>query len=215
MYFSINTGNGYHIWRQRFPNGVPEQVTSGATEEQEIAFDPDGHSFLTSIGTRQSTLWVHDAHGERQITSEGYASLPRFSPDGKKLYFLQRSRTNRHYVSGELWATNLETRQRQRLLPDFLLGDYSISQDGSGPSAGVFVQSTGRVLTSCTRTDEPFEFAFLSSSCDCEFAPEDMSRLSLAAIAAMRSGSLGAAPSWGVSPNVIEENAATSENVAA
>lgn len=24
MYFSANTGNGYHIWRQRFPDGAPE-----------------------------------------------------------------------------------------------------------------------------------------------------------------------------------------------
>jgi len=131
MYFSVNTGNGYHIWRQRFPDGVPEQVTFGATEEQEIAFDPDGRSFLTSVGTRQSTLWMHDARGERQITSQGYASLPRFSPDGKNLYFLLRSRANRLYVSGELWTANVETGQRERLVPDFLLEDYSISPDGN------------------------------------------------------------------------------------
>jgi hypothetical protein len=41
---------------------------------------------VTSVGARQSTLWVHDARGERQITSEGYASLPQFSADGKRLY---------------------------------------------------------------------------------------------------------------------------------
>jgi DNA-binding winged helix-turn-helix (wHTH) protein/Tol biopolymer transport system component len=130
MYFSVNTGNGYHIWRQRFPHGASEQVTFGATEEQEIAFAPDGRSFLTSVGTQQSTLWIHDARGERQITSEGYASLPRFAPDGKRLYFLLRSRANRRYISGELWTVNLETGQRERLLPDFLLEDYSISPDG-------------------------------------------------------------------------------------
>jgi Tol biopolymer transport system component/DNA-binding winged helix-turn-helix (wHTH) protein len=131
MYFSVNTGNGYHIWRQRFPTGVPEQVTFGATEEQEIAFAPDGQSFLTSVGIRQSTLWIHDARGERQITSEGYASLPTFSPDGKQLYFLLRSRGNRHYLSGELWAADLETRERKRLLPGLILEHYSISPDGN------------------------------------------------------------------------------------
>jgi Tol biopolymer transport system component len=73
---------------------------------------------------------MHDARGERQITSQGYASLPRFSPDGKNLYFLLRSRANRLYLSGELWAANVETGQRERLLPDFLLGDYSLSPDG-------------------------------------------------------------------------------------
>src|SRR5262249_25161175 len=131
MYLSVNTGNGYHIWRQRFPHGTPEQVTFGATEEEGIAFAPDGRSFVTSVGTRQSTLWVHDPSGERQITSEGYASLPHFSADGKKLYYLLRSRGNRRYVSGELWAANLETGQRERLLPDFLMEHYSISPDAN------------------------------------------------------------------------------------
>ena len=43
MYFSADTGSGYHIWRQRFPDGVPEQVTTTATEEQGISFRlPDG-----------------------------------------------------------------------------------------------------------------------------------------------------------------------------
>jgi len=131
MYLSVNTGNGYHIWRQKFPDGAPEQVTFGATEEEGIAFAPDGRSFVTSVGTRVSTLWVHDSRGERQITSEGYASLPSFSGDGKKLYYLLRSVANRRYVSGELWATNLETGQKERLLSDFLMEHYSISPDGN------------------------------------------------------------------------------------
>jgi serine/threonine protein kinase len=131
MYFSVNIGNGYHIWRQRFPDGEPEQVTFGATEEEGIAFFPDGGSFVSSVGTRQSTLWVHDARGERQISSEGYASLPQFSPDGKKLYYLLRSRANRRYVSGELWAANPDTGKRERLLPDFLMEHYSVSPDGN------------------------------------------------------------------------------------
>jgi eukaryotic-like serine/threonine-protein kinase len=131
MYFSVNTGSGYHIWRQRSPDDAPEQVTFGATEEQEIAFAPDGRSIFTSVGTRQSTLWIHDRRGERQITSEGYASLPRFSPDGKKLYYLLRLQANRRYVSGELWFANLETGKRERLFGEFLVTDYSVSPDGT------------------------------------------------------------------------------------
>jgi len=53
------------------------------TEEQGLSFDPDGRSFVTSVGASQSTLWVHDARGDRQITSEGFAFLPSFSADGK------------------------------------------------------------------------------------------------------------------------------------
>jgi len=130
MYFSANTGNGYHIWRQRFPDGAPEQVTSGATQEEGIEFSPDGRSFVTSIGTSQSTLWVHDSRGDRQITSEGFALLPSFSPDGKKLYYLLRAGGAGSITSGELWVADLESGQRQRLLPDFLMRHYTISADG-------------------------------------------------------------------------------------
>jgi Tol biopolymer transport system component len=77
MYVAANSGDGFHIWRQPFPAGPPEQVTSGATEEQGIAFAADGGSFVTSIGDRQSTLWVH-AGDTRQVTFEASAT-PRCS----------------------------------------------------------------------------------------------------------------------------------------
>jgi eukaryotic-like serine/threonine-protein kinase len=130
MYMSANTGDGFHIWRQRFPDGTPEQVTSGATEEQGISFDPSGRSFVTSVGASQSTLWVHDPDGDRQITSEGFSFLPSFSPDGKTLYYLVRSRASRRFVSGELWAASLETHHTARLLPDFLMEQFNVSLDG-------------------------------------------------------------------------------------
>jgi Tol biopolymer transport system component len=136
MYLSVNTGGGYHIWRQQFPGGIPEQVTSGATEEQGIAVDPDGRSILTSMGDRQSTLWVHrgDTH---QLTFEGFAYSPQFSADGKRLFYLQRTSQNRRFVSGELWSADLATGKRERLLSDELMDSYDISRDGS---TAVFVR---------------------------------------------------------------------------
>ena len=130
MYLSANTGDGYHIWRQRFPDGTPEQVTSGATEEQGLSFAPDGRSFVTSVGLSESTLWVRDALGDRQITSEGFAFLPSFSGDGKTLYYLVRSRASRRFVSGELWSVSLVTGRTTRLLPDYLMEHYNVSPDG-------------------------------------------------------------------------------------
>ena len=133
MYFSANTGSGHHIWRQRFPDGSPEQVTSGATEEEGIEFAPDGRSFITSIGTSQSTLWLHDSRGDRQITSEGSTFLPTFSSDGKKLYYLlQRAGGALHSKTdgGGLWVADLETGQRQRILPNVVMQHYTISPDG-------------------------------------------------------------------------------------
>ncbi|HEV2287853.1 MAG TPA: protein kinase [Candidatus Acidoferrales bacterium] len=136
MYVSSDAGGRFHIWRQRFPDGQPEQVTSGVTEEEGIAVAPDGRSLITSVGLQQSTLWVRDSKGERQVSSEGYAAYPQSSPDGKRLYYLAlRESTfdqlNVSLLSGELWVADLETGQSQRLLPNFLVTGYSISHDGT------------------------------------------------------------------------------------
>src|SRR5262249_39778972 len=129
-YFSANTGNGYHIWRQRFPNGVPQQATFGVTEEEGIEMAPDGRSFVTSIGTNRSTVWLHDSRGDRQITAEGFGVLPSISPDSKKLYYLMRAAGLRHFIRGELWVADVVSGHRQRQLPDFLMQHYAISADG-------------------------------------------------------------------------------------
>jgi len=132
IYLSANTGSGFHIWRQRFPGGVPQQLTSGATDEQGIAVAADGRSLVTAIGVDQNTIWIHDANGDRQVTSQGYGYEPQFSSDGGRLYYLLRSGVStRTWVSGALWVTDLASGQRERLLPDFLIEDYSVSADGS------------------------------------------------------------------------------------
>ena len=43
-----------------FPWVEPEQITSGPTEEDGLAVAPDGRSLITSIGMRQSAVWIHD-----------------------------------------------------------------------------------------------------------------------------------------------------------
>ncbi len=120
MYFSSKAGGKFHIWRQRFPDGVPEQITSGPTEEEGIAIAPDGRSFVSSVGIEQRTVWVHDARGDRQISSEGYPVEPSLSADGTKLYYLS---------NGELWAADLRTERTERLLSGFSITKYTISAD--------------------------------------------------------------------------------------
>jgi len=46
MYFSAYVGGASHLWRQRFPDGLPEQITFGATEEEGLAVAPDGRSLV-------------------------------------------------------------------------------------------------------------------------------------------------------------------------
>lgn len=131
MYFSADAGRGFHIWRQRLQGGEPEQITFGATEEEGIAVAPSGRSLITSVGAEQSTVWLHDRSGEHQMSSEGYAYAPAVSPDGSKVYYLVRSGSSRDFVVGELWAADVGSARRERLLPGFLITRYDISADGT------------------------------------------------------------------------------------
>jgi eukaryotic-like serine/threonine-protein kinase len=131
MYFTVDTWTtGFHVWRQRFPDGAPQQLTpSGASEEEGLAMMPDGKSFITTAGTQQSVLWLHDETGEKQITSEGYSFFPTLSRDGKKVYCLRRAASSRSYFSGELWVTDVATGAAERLFPGLVLTHFSISRD--------------------------------------------------------------------------------------
>jgi hypothetical protein len=64
-------------------HGAPEQITFGPLEEEGIAMAPDGRSLVTTVGTRQRTIWIHDLAGERAISSEGYAMLPLWPASGR------------------------------------------------------------------------------------------------------------------------------------
>ena len=140
MYLNTNAGHAFHIWRQHFPNGSAEQVTSGPTEEEGIAVASDGKTLVTSVGIQRSSVWLHDSHGDRLLTSEANAALadPRngspFSPDGKKLYYLVRRTPGRESQPdkgvGELWELDLQSGATRCVMPGFTITDFSISQDG-------------------------------------------------------------------------------------
>ena len=104
MYFGVNVGGRSHLWRQRFPDGTPEQITFGPTEEEGIAVAPDGRSLITSVGTHQSAIWIHDTAGDRPISSEGFAAFPRLSADGKRVFYLLLGDTAA--ASGESRSSN-------------------------------------------------------------------------------------------------------------
>jgi len=127
VYVNSDKGGKFHIWRQRFPDGEPEQVTSGPTEEEGIEMAADGKSLLTSVGIEDSTVWVHDELGERQISSEGSAGAPHFSADGRLLYYLMQTGQGR---GPELWKADLASGQSERMLLGYPMQQYSVSPDG-------------------------------------------------------------------------------------
>jgi len=87
MYFSSSVGGVYHLWRQRMPDGEPEQITFGPTEEEGVAPAPDGRSIVTAVGLRQRSVMLHDGSGERPVSLEGYAFNPKLTRDGRKLFY--------------------------------------------------------------------------------------------------------------------------------
>ena len=129
MYLSTNQGGRFHIWRQRFPKGEPEQVTSGPTDEEGITIEKNGESFLTSVGTQDWTIWIHDRKGEHQMSSEGDAFATKLSKDGTKLFYLRKTGQS---DLAELWKTELSSGSSERVLPGYGIGGkYDVTQDGN------------------------------------------------------------------------------------
>jgi serine/threonine protein kinase/Tol biopolymer transport system component len=129
MYFAANVGGRSHLWRQRFPDGTPEQITTGPTEEETVAVAPDGRSLITALGIRRSSIWMHDAGAERALVTEGFATLPRLSRDGTRVFFLLRSAADSETF--ELRSLTLTTGAVQTLVPGVSIVDYDISRDES------------------------------------------------------------------------------------
>jgi Tol biopolymer transport system component len=82
------------------------------------------------VGLTQSSIWLHDGGGDRQISLEGYAVAPKFAPDGKRLLYQVRKG-----ASSELWVAELDSGLSEPLLPGFAVaagpyGSYDISPDG-------------------------------------------------------------------------------------
>ena len=135
MYFSASVDNRSHLWRQKFPDGVPEQITFGPSEEEGVALGPDGRWLVTSVGTRRSAIWSHDATGERAIVAEGYAASPRLSRDGSPVFYLAARELILSASIGwepstsELRSMDLRSGNTVSVLPGLAVKDYDISAD--------------------------------------------------------------------------------------
>ena len=137
MYLGIDVEGNRIYGGNAFRKGEPEQITSGPTEAEGVAVAPDGSSLITSIGMRQSAVWIHDSQGARPISSEGYVltsfqsglfgSQPRFSQDGATIFCLRRESPD---APIELWRTDLESGRSERVAPGFSILEYDLSNDG-------------------------------------------------------------------------------------
>ena len=127
----------------------------------------DGKSLITAVGSLDRTVWMHDSDGDHQISSEGNASSPSFSADGRSLYFLMANGQTR---GDELWVKDLGSGKVERVLPGNSMQDYSVSRDGTevaftetdqSSRSNLWVAPAGRRsspvrITSAVTEDSPF-----------------------------------------------------------
>jgi Tol biopolymer transport system component len=163
MYFTSNSGGTNHIWRQHFPNGRPEQFTFGPTEQEGIAISADGRSLVTAVVLQNTSLWIHDAKGEREVSLEGNGTKPKFTPDGKSLCYLMVKEASSKFAwfrnPGELRIANLESGRSEAVVRGFDVQDYDISADGKRVVMGIIDdQGKSRLwVADLDRTSPPFE----------------------------------------------------------
>jgi Tol biopolymer transport system component len=127
MYLTAQVKGATHLWRQRFPDGTLEQITSGPGEEEGLAVTPDGKSLISSVGVRKNSVWIHDATGDHPLSPEGSASSPLFSADGKRVYYLLLKNSS---DANELWFTERATGMSRPALPGVAMVDFDVSRNG-------------------------------------------------------------------------------------
>lgn len=130
MYFNSNAGGSFHLWRQRFPEGEPQQLTHGPTEEEGLAVAADGRSLITSAGVRHNSIWLLAGDTERQISIEEYAFAAVPTVDGEKVFYLRKTgATRREFSVGSLVSVSRSTGAREEILPGHPMVHFDLSSD--------------------------------------------------------------------------------------
>ena len=101
IYFSSDRGGGYNIWRVGLsdagePQGQPQQITTGAGQDVELAISSDGKHLGFSVLKQNADLWrlpVSPVNGKptgapgEVISTTREDSRGSLSPDGSKIAF--------------------------------------------------------------------------------------------------------------------------------
>jgi hypothetical protein len=87
------------------------------------------------VALQNTSLWVHDVKGERQILLEGNGANPKFTPDGKKLCYLIVKEAPNDFAwyrnPGELRIADLNSGRSEPMVRGLPVLDYDISADGN------------------------------------------------------------------------------------
>ena len=113
---------------------IPGANYYGSAEQEGIAITPDGRFLITAVGQRQRPLMLHAAGRDRQISLEGYAYQPKFTPDGKLLIYRILKGADVYSDPTQLWVVEPGSSHSEQLLPGYSIigsGGYDISMDGT------------------------------------------------------------------------------------
>ena len=106
---------------------------SARLKQEGIALAPDGRSLMTSVGMRRSAIWIHDAAGERALSSEGYGGAPRLSrmarASSTSLRAIGGCPAGWTAASSELRSVDLASGKTDSVLPGISVSDYDVSRD--------------------------------------------------------------------------------------
>ena len=124
IYFSSDRGGGINIWRIGVSptgenTGVPQQVTTGAGQDLELALSPDGKHLSFSVLKQNADIWrlpVSPANAKPTGSPEQVISTTRedsrgaWSPDGSQIAF-NSDRTGEMNI----WLYSLSDRSTRQL----------------------------------------------------------------------------------------------------
>lgn len=144
-YFTAQIKDEQHIWRQRMATGAPEQLTFGMTSEAGLAIDPAGGSLITSMGVSESTLWMHDAAGDRQLSSEGQIlQVGGYSARGGYVHYLLERQAGAGHR--ELRRIHLATGRSEVVVADQSVLGFDVSDDGTRVVYGIESGAQSQIL---------------------------------------------------------------------
>jgi Tol biopolymer transport system component len=119
LFFQAESADGSALKRaERGENGVLHVATivDDAAKNYHVRLSPDGRSVAFDSdrdGVRGVYVALADGSGVRRVSGSGYAAVPSWSPDGRRLAFL-RADNNRPTV-WNLWLLDLDTGETSRL----------------------------------------------------------------------------------------------------
>src|SRR5204863_6107051 len=114
--------------------GDPRNLTNTpGANERHPAWSPDGTTiawFSDESGENQLVLAPQDGHGERRVIALGGAGFyesPKWSPDGKKLSYLDNSRS--------LWVLDVASGKPTKIAEDPIYGVFPSTAHGWSPDS--------------------------------------------------------------------------------